>query len=402
MIRLMSVIASILIIEMVFFGPIGLTIYDVSIRKALIGLLVVSAIVPLTTQKSIATWQLGLIMGLILFLATWAGVMPLINGVALRMTIAEAQPLVAVFLIFPFYYLFVENGAEPYLKLVRICVTTMAVIVIIVWMASNVLGSPGTGIAMREFYIGLNDTDTGVYIGPLADGSFRVMLINFILFPLMLCYHNWRRTDLKWSAFYGAAIFATGTRAFLLVWALIVGISILRRRPLLAVPAIGIVISVAAIYMGDLQRLRVFEFSSELTSESARYVQFFSLISLFLEHPVLGAGIGANAILIRSIEAPYSYELTYVALLAKLGLLGSGIVIATVTIWTVRLMKENPNWPSVVSLIVAVVLMTGTNPYLINLVGMTVAAFIIALGIARTSVGSGPASPAPPIHGTAA
>lgn len=399
MIRLISLIASILIVEMIFFGPIGLTVYDVSIRKVLIGLLIVMAIVPLLTQRSIATWQLGLVMGIILYLVIWAGAVPIFNGVSLKMTIAEAQPIVAILLIFPFYYLFLQYGAEPYLKIVRICVMVMAAIVIVVWLASNVLGSVGTGLAMREFYINLNDSETGIYIGPLADGSFRVMLINFILFPLMLCYYNWQETDLQWSAFYGVAIFATGTRAFLLVWALIVGVSILRRRPLLAVPAIGVAIGVMAMYAGDLQRLRVFEFSSELTSESARYVQFFSLISLFLQHPILGAGLGANAILIRSIEAPYSYELTYVALLAKLGIVGSGIVVTAMTVWVARLMKGNPNWPSIVSLLVAIVLMTATNPYLINLVGMTIAAFVIALGITGGNSGGAPAGRRAQSHG---
>jgi hypothetical protein len=226
----------------------------------------------------------------------------------------------------------------------------------------------------------MNDTDLGVYIGPLDDGSFRVMLINFIMFPLMLCYHNWEETDFRWSAFYALAIFATGTRAFLGVWALIVGISMLRKRPMLAVPLLVIVIGVAFTYMGSMQRLRVFEVGSELSATSARYLQYFSLMQLFWQYPVFGAGLGANAVVIRSVDAPYSYELTYVALLAKLGVVGSGIVVAVLLAWTSRLMRRSRNWMSILSLIAAIFLMTSTNPYLINLVGMTVMAVIVALG----------------------
>jgi hypothetical protein len=260
----------------------------------------------------------------------------------------------------------------------------MGMIVIFVWAESNILHNVGVGLAMRRFYISMNDTDLGVYIGPLGDGSFRVMLINFIMFPLMLCYHNWEKTDYRWSAFYGMAIFATGTRAFLGVWALIVGVSMLRRRPVLAVPLLAIVSMVAFVYMGSMQRLRIFEVSSELDATSARYLQYFSLVQLFWQHPVLGAGFGANAIILRSIEAPYSYELTYVALLAKLGTVGSGIIIVVLLAWISHLMHRTRNWMSILSLLAAIFLMTSTNPYLINLVGMSIMAFIIALG-AQTS-----------------
>jgi O-antigen ligase len=146
----------------------------------------------------------------------------------------------------------------------------------------------------------MNDSETGVYIGPMPDGTFRVMLINFILFPIMLCYYNWKKTNFAWSAFYMVAIFATGTRAFLLAGALILGVSLIRKRPLLGISAAAAVALAALIYVGDLQRLRVFELSSELTSTSARYLQFFSLTELFWEHPIFGAGFGASAVVIRS------------------------------------------------------------------------------------------------------
>jgi hypothetical protein len=262
----------------------------------------------------------------------------------------------------------------------------MALIVIFVWMAANIFHRMDIGIAFRDFYISLNDSETGVYIGPMADGSFRVMLINFILFPIMLCYYNWEKTNFGWSAFYMFAIFATGTRAFLLVGVLIVGISLLRSRPLLAIP-VGVAVAGAAfMYMDSLQRLRVFEFSSDLTSSSARYVQFFSLMNLFWQHPIFGAGFGAHAAVIRSIDAPYSYELTYVALLAKLGIVGSGILIGAIAAWTGHLMSRSRNWMSIAGMLAAIFLMTFTNPYLINSVGITLVAFLVALsaqGVAK-------------------
>lgn len=381
MLRLMSLLAMGLIVEMVFFGPLGLLLAGIPIRKVLIAALVVSSIVPMLTRKAEGNWQVGLLISIILFLLTWGFVIPLSNNIDLKMSVAEIQPFVAILLIFPFYYLFVEYGPKRYLNVLVISTAIMAIIVIFLWLCTNVLGLTGIGITARNFYTGLNDSDIGVYIGPMPDGSFRIMLINFVLFPIMLSYHNWERPNLPWSAFYAVAIFATGTRAFLGVGMIIIGTALLRKRPVLAVPVIAALVGFGSIYIINHQELHVFDFSSDFSSSAARYVQFFSLMNLFLNFPILGAGFGASAGVIRSFDAPYSYELTYVALLAKIGIVGALIVGVAMTAWIKKSMRNNQNWMSVIVLVVAVVLMTATNPYLINLVGMSIAAFLVAIGI---------------------
>lgn len=390
MIRLMSFVAIALIVDIIFLGPLGIRVSIIPVRRVLIASLIVMSIVPTLVQRRTETWQIVFLLSTVLFLIVWGGIVPQLNGVALNMSIAEVQPIVALLLILPFYQLFRHDGYEYYFNIIKWCMVPMATIVIIVWAASNLFGNIGVGLAMRSFYISMNDTDLGVYIGPMPDGTFRVMLINFIMFPLMLCYHNKDKTDFRWSAFYALAIFATGTRAFLGVGALITIVSMLRKRPALAIPLLAIVSGIAFAYMGSMQQLRVFEVSSELSSTSARYMQYFSLMQLFWEHPIFGAGLGANAIVIRSIDAPYSYELTYVALLAKIGLVGSGIVLTAIIVWSIHLMKATGKWANILTLIAAIFLMTSTNPYLINLVGMTIVAFIIALGAMVDSQRKGP------------
>lgn len=383
MLRLMSIVAVALLLELVFFGPFGPKIYDIPVRRALMGGLIVMSLVPTLTQKPAIRWQINLLLAVLLFLIVWGGVVPMLNGVSIRNTLAEVQPVVGFLLVLPFSHLFRADGTEFYMKVIRRSVFVMASIVILVGAASNLLGRPDVAIALRNFYISLTDSDAGVYIGPLGDGTFRVMLINFIIFPLMLCYYNWDRPRLGWSAFYMLAILATGTRAFLVVGAMVIGVAMLRKRPILAAPALLVVAAILSVYMADLQRLRLFEFSSELSLTSARYLQYFSLMALFWEHPLFGAGLGANAILIRSYEAPYSYELTYVAFLAKLGVIGIGIVLTSLALWMRRLILQSPNAPSIVTLGLAMVMMTATNPYLVNLVGMTIVAVLIALGTER-------------------
>lgn len=393
MLRLMSLLAMGLIVEMVFFGPLGLLLFGIPIRKVLIAGLALSAIVQMAGRKAEGNWQVGLLISIMLFLLAWGFVVPMTNGIDLKMSVAEIQPFVAIFLIFPFYYLFSAFGPKPYLRVLTIATAAMAVIVIFLWFCTNVLGLTGIGITARDFYTGLNNSDIGVYIGPMPDGSFRIMLINFILFPIMLSYHNWKKASLPWSAFYALAIFSTGTRAFLGVGALIIGTALLRKRPILAVPIIAAAVGFSTIYMLNHPEMRIFDFSSDFTSSSARYVQFFSLMNLFWQHPIFGAGFGASAGVVRSFDAPYSYELTYVALLAKIGIVGALVLGLPMAVWLGRTMRNNRDWMSIVILIVTVVLMTATNPYLINLVGLSIVAFLVAIGIwaNRTK----PAAPVP-------
>jgi hypothetical protein len=57
-------------------------------------------------------------------------------------------------------------------------------------------------------------------------------------------------------------------------------------------------------------------------AERDRHDQYFALIESWSDSPVLGSGLGGVASIIRSDEHPWSYELTYVALLFQVGFLG--------------------------------------------------------------------------------
>lgn len=56
-------------------------------------------------------------------------------------------------------------------------------------------------------------------------------------------------------------------------------------------------------------------------SDSIRVKQFYSLVDLFFESPIIGNGIGAYSVsFIRNVDAPYAYELSILSVLTKLGL----------------------------------------------------------------------------------
>jgi len=100
--------------------------------------------------------------------------------------------------------------------------------------------------------------------------------------------------------------------------------------------------------------------------------QFLALLAGWMEHPMLGSGHGAPAPgVIRSIETPWSYELTYVALLYHTGLVGLALYSAGVAwIFLASRRIARGGWPGAPGLVAALVgtasflVANATNPYL--------------------------------------
>ena len=66
--------------------------------------------------------------------------------------------------------------------------------------------------------------------------------------------------------------------------------------------------------------MQVFE-----SDEGARISQAASLFSAFLSNPFLGSGIGGTTEVIRSDDAPWTYELTYLQMLFNFGIVGMAL-----------------------------------------------------------------------------
>jgi len=129
-----------------------------------------------------------------------------------------------------------------------------------------------------------------------------------------------------------------------------------------------------------LEGIRLFEVASEFDSDSARFEQFFSLLRLFSDYPFLGAGFGAHADVLRSDVTPYSYELTYVALLAKLGSLGFiSLVILLFFLVSIALHRFRGKSFEIIAITFTFLFVTSTNPYLINFVGIAIVSVLIAI-----------------------
>ena len=115
----------------------------------------------------------------------------------------------------------------------------------------------------------------------------------------------------------------------------------------------------------------------ELTSSSPDYAarvraeEFASLIDGFAQAPLFGHGLGTSAEVIRSSKSPWSYELSYAALLFHVGLVGVLIYLSAV-LWiyrsALRIIRANAElrwlmW-SILLGMTGMLIANATNPYL--------------------------------------
>jgi O-antigen ligase len=117
-----------------------------------------------------------------------------------------------------------------------------------------------------------------------------------------------------------------------------------------------------------------FDLSSQTPDNDAapRNQQFHALTRGWLENPIFGAGLGASVVgSIRSETMPWSYELSYVALLYQTGLVGF-LAYAAAIAWTfwrgIRVIGEGGHLAQImIPLLVGLcglLIANGTNPYL--------------------------------------
>lgn len=125
------------------------------------------------------------------------------------------------------------------------------------------------------------------------------------------------------------------------------------------------------------------------SSANERFEQVGPLLDAWRDAPLLGHGFGAQASLIRSDEAPFSYELTVLALLMKLGAVGLVLLVLLVAApWSAAWLRtrsapactsaapRNLRLCAGLASVLAFLLAASTNPFLINFVGMSLLGYL--------------------------
>lgn len=109
-------------------------------------------------------------------------------------------------------------------------------------------------------------------------------------------------------------------------------------------------------------------------SAGARMEQFWALLSGWADRPMLGHGAGASSdLIVRSEEIPWSYELSYVALLFQTGVVGIVIysaAVAWIFVMGLRTVRNRPKSASIIlpllSGLAGFLFVNATNPYLLK------------------------------------
>ncbi|MDO5674085.1 MAG: hypothetical protein Q4G66_04090 [bacterium] len=200
---------------------------------------------------------------------------------------------------------------------------------------------------------------------------------------------KWRLAALLGLCLAVVSLLVSGRRAFwliaglspVIIWALMVGVRMktLRLNRIVSLIFLCFFLVVVSPFFGvDLQMvwkdfLRAFDITdmSNLSSYLRRE-QFFALLEGWFASPLIGNGLGAAASgSLRSVDQPWAYELSYMALLFHTGLIGVFVYSSAVT-WvfckSIKVMRTNP-----VSVTLLFPVLTGlscflianaTNPYL--------------------------------------
>jgi O-antigen ligase len=311
-----------------------------------------------------------------------------------------ALSLLPVYVVWPAVYCLLAAGATRTVDLRRVVGTlVVAALLIEAYACSYLLWA--RGILPPALYLPLDlGQEVGFYGGYVEFNLYSitslVFLVPFLIGLLIVTPRDERvplgRPLVALAALLGiAVVLLSGRRALWLVVAGSPVVALLLRRELprhaTAVPvrvlAAGAGVAVAAAYAGlvatgalDLSRLRLalsdaFDFSSS-EGQARGPSQLVALLSGWADEPFFGAGLGAVAPgVVRSLDQPWAYELSYAALLFHVGVVGLAVY-AYGAVWTARqcrrvLRDGGPLAAPLAAVLVGTVcflVANGTNPYL--------------------------------------
>lgn len=108
-----------------------------------------------------------------------------------------------------------------------------------------------------------------------------------------------------------------------------------------------LVVAVALLILFSPLDLTIDFIRSAFSAEDERTIQSSYLLEGFRTFPLFGSGFGVTAGYLRSITAPWLYELTYHQMLFNFGLVGCAIIIATAAIYLRMAVRNISTGPAV-------------------------------------------------------
>jgi len=134
-------------------------------------------------------------------------------------------------------------------------------------------------------------------------------------------------------------------------------------------------------------------------SDNGRTLQIRPLLEAWWESPFLANGFGSHAVMVRSNSAPFSYEMSILALYMKVGAVGAILSCAYFVYLLVSfvqsndvLVKRSKEYSVLFGAVYMFCFAFNTNPYLSNSVGVAIV-FLCCIELASLSWGEPGAAP---------
>jgi hypothetical protein len=357
----------------------------INIRKVLfIAICFITTIFWLRNLK-ITKKELEIQLLLILFLIIWGWVIPLIAGTEVRNSLGDSLPFYGILFLIPIYeYInYYISWDDAKIFIFRI-IKTLAIIHILL---------------MLLFYLYEFDNEKLQFINNILEGGANSINIGyrpdfgvlsgssiFLFIGLYLALTSKKKSFLDIIIII-SAIILTGTRslgigAVLLILFYLVknNLNINSKKIIL-----GFTFFLVSITIPIVVIIKYGFFNSSVlsrdVSDEYRVQQISGIIEKIINNPFFGIGFGGHTDLVSNESAPYSYELSILALMMKLGIIGT-IFLATIFYkymsnsyncnLTNYKSKRNTFWFLTV---VIIVFIANTNPYLFSFLGFYLISF---------------------------
>ena len=342
-----------------------------------------------------------LVLGIVAFIV-WLLLIPWYHGTDQTFAIADGTPAVSMFIAT--WLLLIQartwgpSAVPIYRRISNVAFITATMSALAhVLLYSFLISLPETTYPYLKVLNRIFDANESgsLYIGPMPDGSTRVFWVSslFIVFGLYCSARKFIASksviSVLLAALFLAAIYVTQTRALILgVPAAVLMVLLLQRlvvRPGQSIlgPAFFV-----TVLLFSLTFLLVTAASTDITSllgldrgesDNGRTLQIGPLLEAWWDNPILGSGFGSHAAMIRSDTAPFSYEMSILALYMKVGIAGAVLSCAYFMYLALSfvqssesLAKRKRKFAVLFGAVYIFYFVFNTNPYLSNSVGVAI------------------------------
>ena len=411
--------------EIIFGGPgsWSMEYFNVNLRFTFFALVCTTLLLnALIKSRTLRMLDLMIFIIGILSFIFWIFILPVIYGIKLSYSIIDGTPFFSMFLLtFLFVINIIKQKKEEISLYKKICKFVFILSIISAVMHLTIYGllrffSEST---YKIVYIVNNFFDPnytgGIFVGLMPDDSYRVFWASSIFLTYGLYRSIGKIFDkinihsIVLLLIFLMAFIVTQTRSFILAIPIALVFSFamnffIRKRSY----SLNILLIIFTICLVTITFFLIIFLSPDAIrflgllredSDIFRYIQIPSLLDSWYQSIFFGRGFGAEASVVRSALAPFSYEMSILALYMKVGILGI-FFMSLYFIYVIKsllpsldlIVSKRKEYIFLLSLIFSSIFIFNTNPYLSNSVGVGFA-LLCCMEVARISFADPISSP---------